>query len=244
MHSNCIWITGASRGIGAATARKFAAQGWNMALTCLHSTDLLQALKQELEDQFHITCRTFTADMGDYAQVASCMEDILQTFGHVDVLVNNAGISRIGLFSDLSPGDWQTILQANLTSVFNCCHQALPSMLREKSGRIINISSVWGCVGASCEAAYSAAKGGVNALTQALAKELAPSGIPVNAIACGAIDTDMNGGLSVQERTALEEEIPAGRFGLPWEVADLIWHLTQTPVYLTGQILRLDGGWI
>lgn len=244
MRASCIWITGASRGIGAAAARKFAAQGWNMALTCLHSQEKLQALKQELEHQYHITCRAFTADMGDYAQVSACMEEILHTFGHVDVLVNNAGISRIGLFTDLTPSDWQLLLQTNLTSVFNCCHQVLPSMLREKSGRIINISSVWGCVGASCEAAYSAAKGGVNALTQALAKELAPSGIPVNAIACGAIDTDMNSGLSPQERLSLEEEIPAGRFGLPAEAADLIWHLTQTPVYLTGQIIRLDGGWI
>ena len=244
MRANCIWITGASRGIGAATARKFAAQGWNMALTCLHSEAQLLALKAELEDQFHITCRTFRADMGDYAQVSACMEEILHTFGHVDVLVNNAGISRIGLFTDLTPADWQMLLQTNLTSVFNCCHQVLPSMLREKSGRIVNISSVWGCVGASCEAAYSATKGGVNALTQSLAKELAPSGIPVNAIACGVIDTDMNSGLSPQERLALEEEIPSGRFGLPSEAADLIWYLTRTPVYLTGQILRLDGGWI
>ncbi len=244
MRANCIWITGASRGIGAATARLFASQGWNLALTCIHSQDKLMALKKELEDTWHITCQTFVGDMGSYEQVSQCMEDILKTFGHVDMLVNNAGISRIGLFTDLTPADWQLLLQTNLTSVFNCCHQVLPSMLREKSGRIINISSVWGCVGASCEVAYSATKGGIHALTQALAKELAPSGIAVNAIACGAIDTDMNACLSQTDKQALEEEIPAGRLGRPQEVAELIWRIGQSPAYLTGQIIRLDGGWI
>ena len=182
--------------------------------------------------------------MGDYKEVSCCLSGILEQFGHVDVLVNNAGISRIGLFTEMKPEDWETVLRTNLTSVFNCCRLALPGMIREKSGRIINISSVWGCAGASCEAAYSAAKGGVNALTQALAKELAPSGISVNAIACGAIDTDMNASFSPEERASLEEEIPAGRFGSPEEVAMCVWKLCETPRYLTGQIIRVDGGWI
>lgn len=244
MKTKCIWITGASRGIGAAIARKFAREGWNLALTCIHSSERLQALKEELEQTHHISCMTFVGDMGDYETVSSCLQNILNTFGHVDVLVNNAGISKVGLFTDLSPSEWQQILNTNLTSVYNCCNLVLPFMIREKSGHIINISSVWGCVGASCEAAYSATKGGVNALTQALAKELAPSSISVNAIACGAIDTDMNACFTEEERIALEEEIPAGRFGAPAEVADLTWNLSQSTNYLTGQIIRLDGGWI
>lgn len=244
MKANCIWITGASRGIGAAIARKFAKEGWNLALTCVHSAQKLQNLKEELEQAYHITCYTFVGDMGDYETVSLCLEGILHAFGHVDVLVNNAGISKVGLFTDLAPMEWQQILSTNLTSVYNCCHQVLPSMIREKSGHIVNISSVWGCVGASCEAAYSATKGGVNALTQALAKELAPSHISVNAIACGAIDTDMNACFTEEEKEALAEEIPAGRFGQPAEVADLVWKLSQSSAYLTGQIIRLDGGWI
>lgn len=244
MKANCIWITGASRGIGAAIARLFASKGWNLALTCIHSQDKLLALKKELEETWHITCYPYIGDMGSYELVSQCMAGIQKTFGHVDILVNNAGISRVGLFTDLTPEDWQLLLQTNLTSVFNCCHQVLPGMLREKSGQIINISSVWGCVGASCEAAYSATKGGINALTKALAKEVAPSGISVNAIACGAIATDMNDCLSQADKLALAQEIPAGRFGEPQEVADLIWRLSQAPSYLTGQIIRLDGGWI
>ena len=244
MKANCIWITGASRGIGAAIARKFAQEGWNLALTCIRSEEKLLALKEELEHTYHITCCTYVGDMGDYEAVSACVRGILNAFGHVDVLVNNAGISQIGLFTDVTPADWQKILTTNLTSVFNCCRLALPSMIQAKAGHIINISSVWGCVGASCEVAYSTTKGGINALTQALAKELAPSNISVNAIACGAIDTDMNACFSQEERDALEEEIPAGRFGKPEEVADLAWRITQSSSYLTGQIIRLDGGWI
>lgn len=244
MKPNCIWITGASRGIGAAIAGKFASEGWNLALTCIHSRDRLLELKTELENTYHITCYTYVGDMGDYQEVSRCYSGILERFGHVDVLVNNAGISKVGLFTDLTPEDWDTVLRTNLTSVFNCCRLALPGMIREKTGRIINISSVWGCAGASCEAAYSASKGGVNALTQALAKELAPSGIPVNAIACGAIDTDMNACFSQEDRLSLEEEIPSGRFGTPKEVALCVWKLCETPGYLTGQIIRVDGGWI
>ena len=135
------------------------------------------------------------------------------------------------------------MIATNLTSVFSCCHEAIPYMVHEKSGCIINISSVWGTVGASCEVAYSASKGGINTFTKALAKELAPSGISVNAIACGVIDTRMNGCFDAAERAALEEEIPMGRYGTPEEAAALAWQLATAPTYLTGQILSLDGGW-
>ena len=244
MKQHTALITGASRGIGAAIAEKFAAEGWNLALTCIHSKEKLETLADKLRTSFGVTCLTFAGDMGNEADVQNCFEQIAKRFGGVDALINNAGISRVGLFSDLSLDVWEHIMRTNSTSVFLCTRQALPHMLKQKSGSIINISSVWGCVGAYCETAYSASKGTVNALTMALAKELAPSHIAVNAIACGAIDTDMNACFTEEERSDLAEEIPAGRFGQPEEVAELAFSLAcQTP-YLTGQIIRLDGGWI
>ena len=160
-----------------------------------------------------------------------------------DILINNAGISHVGLLTDMSLEEWNRVLQVNLTSMFCCCKHAIPPMVHEKSGRILNISSVWGNVGASCEVAYSASKGGVNGFTRALAKELGPSGITVNAIACGVIDTRMNRCFSEDERRQISEEIPVGRFGLPQEAASLALSLVNAPDYLTGQVITLDGGW-
>jgi 3-oxoacyl-[acyl-carrier protein] reductase len=167
----------------------------------------------------------------------------LAEFGQIDVLVNNAGISHIGLLSDMTVEEWNTIVSVNLTSVFSTCKCIVPSMVQRQSGKIINISSVWGNVGASCEVAYSACKGGMNAFTKALGKELAPSSIQVNAIACGCIDTSMNQCFSAEERDALCDEIPAGRFGQPREVAALALQLATGNDYLTGQVITLDGGW-
>ena len=150
----------------------------------------------------------------------------------------------VGLFQDMTADEWNRICSTNIDSVFNCCHFAVKDMLGRHCGKIINISSVWGLYGASCEVAYSATKGAVNAFTRALAKELAPSSIQVNAIACGAINTDMNSHLDESEKNALEEEIPAGRFGDPQEVAQLVESLVNMNSYLTGQIITLDGGWI
>ena len=144
----------------------------------------------------------------------------------------------------MSDGDWDRIIRTNLTSVFNCCRQAIPDMIGAKAGKIINISSVWGVAGASCEVAYSATKGGVNTFTKALAKELGPSNIQVNAVACGAIDTEMNQWMEEDELISLIEEIPSGRLGKAEEVADLVYHLAYKSNYLTGQIISLDGGWI
>ena len=161
-----------------------------------------------------------------------------------DLVINNAGISYIGLLQDMSPEEWDRIVRTNLTSVFNCSKLAIPHMLEQKSGKILNISSVWGNVGASCEVAYSATKGGINSFTRALAKELAPSNVQVNAVACGAIDTDMNHFLEKEELEALKEEIPAGRLAKPEEVAQLLLQLARSDSYLTGQIIGFDGGWI
>lgn len=171
-------------------------------------------------------------------------EEICALGESIDILINNAGISHIGLLQDMSIEEWNQVLNTNLTSAFSCSKYAIPDMITRKQGKIINISSVWGCSGASCEVAYSASKGGLNLFTQALAKELAPSNIQVNAIACGCIDTQMNACFSEEERATLTDEIPAGRFGMPEEVASLVLTLAEGNEYLTGQIITLDGGWI
>ena len=153
-------------------------------------------------------------------------------------------IAYIGLFQDMKPEDWNRIVQVNLNSVFHCSRLAILDMLPRKSGKIVNISSVWGITGASCEVAYSATKGAVNAMTRALAKELGPSNIQVNAVACGAIDTEMNHFMSDEELIHLIDEIPMSRLGKAEEVADLVYHLSYKDTYLTGQVIALDGGWI
>lgn len=235
-------ITGASHGIGKAIAARFAAEGCDLLLTCKTDIDLLRTYAVQLSEQCGIRTLAVPCDVSSHEKVCELFVQA-ERFGGVDILVNNAGISHIGLLSDLSLDEWNHILATNLTSVFSCCHEAIPHMLHQKSGCIINISSVWGNVGASCEVAYSASKGGVNTFTKALAKELAPSSISVNAIACGVIDTRMNGCFDDTERAALEEEIPIGRYGTPAEVAALAWQLVTAPAYLTGQILTMDGGW-
>ena len=244
MKTKCAVITGASRGIGAAVAERFAAGGWSLALSCRRSSERLEELAARLRREYGVQCLTYAGDMGDEACVREFFRQAEEVFGGADVLVNNAGISRVGLLQDIPLSDWEELMRTNVTSVFLCTRAALPFMIHQKSGSVINISSVWGCVGASCEAAYSASKGAVNAFTQAMAKELAPSGVAVNAVACGAIDTEMNACFTTEEREAIAEEIPAGRFGLPAEAAELVWALAAQSPYLTGQIIRLDGGWI
>lgn len=244
MHTPTVLITGASRGIGAALARRFAADGCNLVLNCAHSKDALFALADDLKTTFHINVLCLVGDIGDFSFVERLVQTAADTFGGIDILINNAGIASIGLLTDLTIDDWNRIIATNLTSVFSTCRCAVPYMLHNKQGKIINISSVWGVIGASCEVAYSACKGGVNAFTRALAKELAPSNIQVNAIACGVIDTDMNACFSPEERSELEAEIPAGRYGTPEEVAEFAFSLAMGHPYLTGQVITLDGGWI
>lgn len=232
-------ITGASRGIGRAAAECFGAAGYNLILTCRNSMDALRETASLLQEKYDISCCALRADMGRE-------EDVIQLFQSIeelDVLVNNAGISHIGLLTDLTAEEWHRIIAVNLDSCFYTCRAAIPLMLKNHSGKIINVSSVWGTQGASMEVAYSASKGGVNAFTRALAKELAPSGIQVNAIACGIIDTAMNDCLSPEDKAALTAEIPADRLGLPEEAAKLILQTAQSPEYMTGQIITIDGGW-
>ena len=239
-----VLITGASRGIGKAIAMAFAKAGYQLVITCKNSSDQLSELKNKLQSEFSTKVLTSIGDIGDYNYVVQLFKDIEQTFGGIDILINNAGISYVGLLTDMTPDTWNEVINTNLNSVFYTSKSAIPYMLSKKEGKVINISSVWGNVGASCEVAYSTSKGGINAFTKALAKELAPSNIQVNAIACGCIDTEMNHCFSEEERNTLADEIPVGRFGQPNEVAELVLSLAQGHNYLTGQIITLDGGWI
>lgn len=236
-------ITGSSRGIGKAIALSFAAKGYRVVLNGHSNIKALEDTSKEITAT-GITSLTLPGDVGDYNVCKEIVDTVLSRFGNIDVLVNNAGISYIGLLQQMSPADWNRVIQTNITSLYNMCSLLLPSMIARQKGSIVNISSVWGISGASCEVAYSASKGAVNAFTKALAKETAPSGIRVNAIACGAIDTEMNHFLEPEELSALQEEIPAGRLGTPAEVADLVHAVAEGPAYLTGQIITLDGGWI
>lgn len=235
-----ILITGASRGIGAAAARVFASRGWHPVITCSQDKDSLFALKTELEQTCSVPCDAFVCDMGRYEEV----EKLFSRIPAPDALINNAGRSYFGLLSEMSPSDWQQIMDTNLNACFYTCRLAIPAMVRRQAGRILNISSVWGQAGASMETAYSASKGAVNAFTRALAKELAPSNIQVNALAPGFIDTAMNARLSPEETAAITAAIPADRCGTPEEVAELAWQIIHAPAYMTGQIISIDGGWI
>lgn len=232
-------ITGASRGIGEAIARKLAKEHFDLYLTCLHSEEKLRTLATYLEEEYRISVGAFLCDMSSPKEV----ERLFRHIPSLDVLINNAGISYIGLLSEMSPEDWHKVIDTNLSSLFYTSRKAIPLMLAKHRGQIVNISSVWGDCGASMEVAYSASKGGVNSFTKALAKELAPSGIQVNAVACGLINTEMNLGLSEKERLALIEEIPADRMGNTAEVAEMVYSVLSMPAYATGQIITIDGGW-
>ena len=242
MYRKTVLETGDTRGIGKAIAVKFAKKNYNVVINCVRSQERLMQTKKEIES-YQVPCLAFMGDMGDMSQCEALFKQIKKQFSALDVLVNNAGISYIGLLQDMKTEDWDRIIRTNLTSVFNLSKLAIPDMVARKYGKIINISSVWGNVGAACEVAYSATKGGINAFTKALAKELAPSNIQVNAVACGAIDTEMNQFLEEEELIALVEEIPTGRLGKAEEVADLVYHLGYKNSYLTGQVIGLDGGW-
>ena len=235
-----ILITGASRGIGRAIAIACAPLFDKMLITCKSSKAELLSLKEELENAYPVTCIPYIGDMGDPAFVSSIFNGITQ----IDAVINNAGISHIGLLSDMSIEEWHSVMNTNLNSAFYTSRLAVPLMVSRKKGKIINISSIWGNAGASMEVAYSTSKGGINSFTKALAKELAPSSIQVNAIACGVIDTDMNRCFSEEERSMIIEDIPADRMGTPDEVAQMVLSLLNAPAYLTGQIITLDGGYL
>jgi len=238
-----ILVTGASRGIGRAIAVELGQDACNLYLNSLTGGEKLENVRSEIEkyrkeNAIKGCVEPVPGDVGDPDFVREMFDGI-----GIDILINNAGISYIGLIQDMTDEEWRRLIDVNLSSVHYCCKAAIPHMLAAGEGRIINISSVWGNCGASCEVAYSASKGGVNAYTKALARELAPSGIAVNAIACGCVNTDMNRHFTEEEREALCEEIPAGRWAEPEEVARLVKALCGQSTYLTGQVITFDGGW-
>ena len=236
-----VLITGSSRGIGKAIAFAFAKEGCNLVLNASVSSEELVKTQEELKSMGYYSY-SYLADVSDYAQCAEMFGTISTIYGNVDILINNAGISHLGLFTDMTPESWSRIIDVNLKSVLNCTHLAVPKMVNQKSGVIINISSIWGSRGASCEAVYSATKGAVNSFTKAMAKELGPSGIGVNAISCGVIDTKMNQCFTEEERDVLTDEIALNRFGRPDEIASLAVFLAgKNSSFISGQIITADG---
>lgn len=235
-------ITGASKGIGAATALSLAKNRYDLFLCGNHSTQELTKICRQCRT-LGSQCTTYTGDLSNPIEAENIVMQTLSLYEHIDVLVNNAGISHIGLMQSMSEQDWNHLLSVNLSAAFYLCKQVVPHMVQQKQGKILNISSIWGEHGASCEVAYSAAKGGLNTFTKALAKELAPSGISVNAISCGMIDTQMNAGFTPEEITEICEEIPCGRMASAEEVGDFAALLLKASPYMTGQIIGFDGGW-
>ncbi len=235
-------ITGASRGIGRAIALMFASKGHSLVILSSHSnSDLDDTRKQVLS--MNVDCLSFQIDVANYEELLSLKSELKNNDISIDCIINNAGIDYFGLIQDMSVADWNRILSVNLSSVFFTSKLFIPDMLQSGAGCILNISSVFGATGASCEAAYSATKGAINAFTKSLAKELAPSHIRVNAIACGAIDTVMNDRLDSEEKQMLIDEIPIGRMGECSEVAELAYSIYRMNEYLTGQIITMDGAW-
>ncbi|MEE0867008.1 MAG: SDR family oxidoreductase [Clostridia bacterium] len=233
-----VLITGASRGIGCEIARKFYHAGYNVAINYNKSEKEALELAKELKGSVLVQ-----GDVSIEAEAERAIRQTVEAFGKIDVVVNNAGISRFNLVTDISLEEWNEVFSTNVTGTFLMCKYALKEMIGKKSGSIINISSVWGVSGASCESCYSASKGAVIAFTKALAKELGPSGIRVNAIAPGFIDTDMNKNISEEDARAFFEETPLGRAGKPQEVASAALFLaSEEASFITGQILEVDGG--
>ena len=234
-----VFITGGSRGIGACAVEKFISCGYEVAFTYLKSE----------EDALLLSERTgalaIKADCSDSVQVSKAIAYALETYGKIDVLINNVGISEFALFTDISDEMWQRMINTNLSSAFFASRAVLPQMISRKSGCIINISSMWGEVGASCEVHYSASKAGLIGLTKALAKEVAPSGIRVNCITPGAIDTDMNASLSNEDLEAIKDETPLGRLGTVSDIANALAFLADEGAsFITGQILGVNGGYV
>ncbi len=240
----CALITGASGGIGSEIALRLARDGFSVAACYCSDEKSARELETRLA-QTGAEYRIYQLDVSDREKVNKVFADATEYFGGVSVLVNNAGIAQQKLFTDITEEEFDRINAVNFKGVFNCCQCAIPFMVSQKNGKIINISSMWGVQGASCEAVYSATKAAVIGLTKALARELAPSNIQVNCVAPGAIDTKMNGNLSEEEKTAFAEEIPMGRFGTAAEIAGVVSFLAgEDSSYVTAQVITADGGLI
>lgn len=237
-----VLVTGASGGIGQAAARLFAQKGYKVAVGCSSGTDRAAAICADITANGGIAA-PFCADVADETAVREMFRAVEKSFGGVDVLVNNAGIAQQKLFTDITDADFDRMFGVNVHGVFHCCREAIPYMVHRKQGRIINVSSMWGIRGASCEVHYSASKAAVIGLTKALAKELGPSGITVNCVAPGVIDTPMNKSFDADTMQALREETPLERIGTPEDVAAaILFFASPEASFITGQILCADGG--
>lgn len=237
-----VLITGASGGIGKAAALAFAERGYSVALH--YHTGEKSARETAEEINFRGgNAEIFQADLSREEEINAMFDKAEKRFGFFEVLINNAGADWKGLLTDMTIADWNRVMDVNCTGVFLCCRRALPSMIRRQKGSIVNVSSIWGEVGASCEAAYSASKAAVIGLTKALAKEMGPSGIRVNCVSPGVIDTPMNGDLTEEDLKALREETPLLRIGTPEEVAQALVFLAESG-FITGQTLGVNGGFV
>ena len=231
-------VTGSSRGIGANIVKTLAKKGYRVILNYNKSENYAQNVQKEL-----INVDIFKADVSKKAEAVSLINFAIEKYGKIDVLINNAGISQSKLFTDLTDEDWNNIINSNLNSAFFCSREAAKNMIHNKSGLIINISSIWGITGASCEVAYSTSKAALNGFTKALAKEVAASNIQVNAIAFGMIDTEMNAEFDEEDLAMIKDEIPADYIASPKEAAQMVYHVAEAPGYMTGQIVTFSGGW-
>ena len=243
MNKKTALVTGGAKGIGAAVCRALAKDGYNIALNFNTSENEALRLKNELS--VITSVEIFKADVSDSTEVKKMFSGIDSVFGGVDILVNNAGISEQALFTDITDEMWQKMIGTNLTGAFNCCRCALPYMIREKSGSIINIASMWGEVGASMEVHYSAAKAGLIGLTKALAKEVGLSGITVNAVSPGVVLTDMMAQFSDEDKKVLADETPLGILGTPEDIAAAVSFLASEKArFITGQVVSVNGGFV
>lgn len=234
-------VTGGSRGIGAQIVKTLANENYKVILNYNNSKEQAEKIQQELLEQGK-EIEIIKADVSKKEEAEKLIQFAINKFNKIDILINNAGISQEGLFTDVTEEEWQKIINTNLNSVFYCNQQALKYMIQEQQGCIINISSIWGETGASCEVAYSTTKAAINGMTKALAKEVGPSNIRVNAIAPGIIDTDMNKNLTIEERKQIKEQIPLNKIGKAIDIAKCVKWLVEDE-YTTGQIISINGGW-
>ncbi len=237
-----VLITGASRGIGRATALAFAKEGYNVLINYRTHEQDAQQLRDELREM-HASVEMVYADVSRREDVEEMFSYAREVFSRVDVLVNNAGVAQQKLFSDITEGDWDRMFDINIKGMFYCAQAALPQMISEKRGKIVNVSSIWGIAGASCEVHYSASKAAVIGFTKALAKEVGPSGIQVNCVAPGVVETQMNAALDADIKDVLREETPLGCIGEPDDIAQAILFLSEErSKFITGQVISPNGG--
>ncbi len=241
MRQKTVWITGASRGIGRQAALDFGKQGWNVVIHCHTHREEAEAVRQSIGRNAIVAA----GDVASREEVHAVYQQALDAFGRVDVLINNAAVASQELFTEMQEENWRRIFAVNVEGVYHCTQTVLPDMIRRREGKIVNISSMWGQVGASCEVCYSAAKAAVIGMTKALAKEVGLSGIQVNCVAPGVIATEMNAHLSGEDMQALAEETPLGRLGTPGDVSHaLLFLASENADFITGQVLGVNGGFV